>query len=105
MVVVVSFIGHPSRKAPEHALHRVRVLPKVAQVESVLRAQTRGVHGIRRVRTSEVRSSAVILSAQTPPIEYGATAQLHANAAFQDDVPSPLEILIVGLACIVVGVE
>jgi hypothetical protein len=29
---------------------------------------------------------------------------LHANAGFQD-VPSPFEILIVGLACIVVRVE
>jgi hypothetical protein len=44
------------------------------------------------------------LSAQTPAVEYGATAQLHAAAGFED-VPFPSQILLVGFARIVMAVE
>src|SRR5262249_39721137 len=78
MVVAVSFIGRPSRKALQHALHRVRVLPKVGQIE--------------------VCSSAV---------ELRTACQREGGTTLFKEVPRPfwVKISIVGLSCIVVCIE
>jgi hypothetical protein len=59
---------------------------------------------LRAQTTSLVHSSNVFVSAQPPAIEYSATTQLHSNAGLED-MPWSVEILLVGYARIVMGIE